>query len=294
MPFFNLSSTVKVANGTANTGITLDGFENIDASGQLNSSIGIGVWGTDASNSIIGGAGADFVRGFSSDGSTGGNDTIVGNDGADFLRGAKGDDLIFGGSQTTADANGLYAEGTESTLTDAGVHKVLTNNMGTFGTFHSTVFEDANVLEGRLGDDTIVASTGKDVVFFQVSADGTGDATGTQIGTDVIHGFTIGEDWILVTNLTDPAGDHSFFGSTAAITALGTAPAGQNPLLGSSNGWSITAVDTTAHTATLSYVGTVGVGSTITTASFDITFVGLQNDSGLTANAASANSFFFH
>ena len=229
MPFFNLSSTVKVTAGTANTGITLDGFENIDASGQLNPSIGIGVWGKSTENSIVGGAGADFVRSFNNDSGTG-TDTIVGNNGADFLRGSGGADLIFGGSQTITTAS-VYAEGSESTLTDAGAHKVLTNNLGTFGTFHSTVFEDANVLEGRLGNDTIVASTGKDVVFFQVSADASGDATGADIGTDVVHGFTVGEDWVLVTNLIyDGSGDHTFFGSTTAITALGTAPGGQNPL----------------------------------------------------------------
>jgi Ca2+-binding RTX toxin-like protein len=290
MAFIDLSETSAQTLSTGNT-IAIANIENLDASGQLNPTIGIGVWGTDASNSIIGGAGADFVRGFSGEGTTGGNDTIVGNDGADFLRGAKGGDLIFAGSQTTTTAS-VYAEGAESTLTDAGVPPVLKNSLSTFGTFHSTVFKDANVLEGRTGNDTIVASTGKDVMFFQVGD--YGDANGTTIGTDVIHGFTIGEDWILVTNLTDPAGDHTFFGSTAAITALGTAPTGQNPLLGSTNGWSVSAVDTTAHTATLTYAGTSGVGVTPADSGFSITFVGLQNDSGLTANAASANSFFFH
>jgi Ca2+-binding RTX toxin-like protein len=293
MPFFNLSDVAKLSSGTVyNTGITLNGFEKIDASGQLNSTIGIGVWGTSTANSIVGGAGADFVRGYSGDAGTG-TDTIVGNDGADFLRGSGGGDLIFGGSQTTTTAN-VYAEGSESTLTDAGVHKVLTNNLGLFGTFHSPVFKDANVLEGRHGNDTIVASTGKDVMFFQVTPDGSGDASGTEIGTDVIHNFTIGEDWVLVTNYIASGtgnGDHSFFGSTTstAYTALGTAPNGQNPLLAGSNGWTLSAHSVANGTATLTYAGTTGVGTTISNAGFSITFVGLQGDTSSTT----VNDFFY-
>ena len=89
-------------------------------------------------------------------------------------------------------------------------------------------------------------------------------------------------------------GDNSFFGHADAISALGSLPGGQAARLASGAGWSVSAVDTAAHTATLTYAGTTGVGSTISNAGFSITFVGLQNDSGLTANAASANSFFFH
>jgi Ca2+-binding RTX toxin-like protein len=289
MAFIDLASTSAQTLSTGNT-VAIDNIENLDASGQLNTSVSVGVWGTAAANSIVGGAGSDFVRGYSDDTGSG-TDSIVGNGGVDFLRGSGGGDLIFGGSQTTIPTGAtVYTESTEGTL--SGTNAVWTANLGTFGTYHAPVTANANILEGRIGTDTIVASTGKDVIVFQVSADGTGDATGGTIGTDVIHNFKIGQDLLLVTNYTG-GGDYTFFGSTATITALGTAPSGQNSGLASTSGWSVSAVDTAAHTATLHYVGTTGVGSTITNAGFDITFVGLQNDSALTANAASANSFFY-
>lgn len=144
---------------------------------------------------------------------------LVGGNGADYLSGGSHDDIIFAGNATAKGANGVYAEGTDSFGKDA-INADFVNVF--FGpdadsnwidpTVQTNFFKGHNIVEGREGNDTLVASTGKDLFLFQTGGGGnTGKAqelTFKELGTDTIHNFTVGEDVLFIMDQSENgAGD---------------------------------------------------------------------------------------
>ena len=224
---------------------------------------------------------------------------MVGENGADFLRSSNGADVVFGGTQTTADANGLYAESQEGAL-ETGVNdfffNLMTNNFNRATSGATSIVTNANIFEGKDGNDTLVATTGKDVFFYQTN-NTDGNST---LDLDDIQNFTIGEDSILVVNYND-SGD-SFFVAASALTTMQTAVDtlvgdtttenlyAADSVGGNSNSkawkWTLDANKTDA--GTLSYMNTAqdaGIG-TPANANFSIHFTGIQG------TIVDVNSFF--
>ena len=163
--------------------------------------------------SATGGTGNDFLQGNDSD------STLVGGNGADWLVGGKGADVIFAGSMTSQNAGKVYAEGSD-TIVAGAINADFVNVF--FGpdansnwidpTVQTNFFKGHNIVEGREGDDILVASTGKDLFLFQTGGGGnTGKAqelTFKELGTDTIHNFTVGEDVLFIMDQSENgAGD---------------------------------------------------------------------------------------
>ena len=163
--------------------------------------------------SATGGTGNDFLQGNDSD------NTLVGGNGADWLVGGKGADVIFAGSMTSQNAGKVYAEGSD-TIVAGAINADFVNVF--FGpdansnwidpTVQTNFFKGHNIVEGREGDDILVASTGKDLFLFQTGGGGnTGKAqelTFKELGTDTIHNFTVGEDVLFIMDQSENgAGD---------------------------------------------------------------------------------------
>ena len=120
------------------------------------------------------------------------------------------------------------------------MNSVFLSDFAPFSTNLAGVFGGANIVEGRQADDTLVASTTKDIFFYQTApTSGSGYLINTEIGADTIHGFTIGEDAIVLTDLYSNT-DHIGFGSTAAALKWSVAARVANWVAGS-NGWVWTA-----------------------------------------------------
>ena len=263
--------------------------ENIDASGQADTTISLALIGTSASNSIVGGAGNDYVRGADLTGTAATNgDTLVGGDGVDYLRGDGGADLMFAGAQTTATSS-VYAEGAAGT--QAGNNAFWNNLFATnfSGAFGNTIAKDANILEGKDGDDILVASSGKDTFFWQID-----NASQNARGTDVIHQFKVGQDNLMVVNVIDTATELNFVGNLAtkfAIDALGLVA--ETIKVASASGWTIN--QTSATAATLSYNGYNGTvaGTHPEYAALTISLVGIQGTGSNADGTFAVDDFFY-
>lgn len=185
--------------------------------------------------SATGGAGNDYLGGDAH------ANTLVGGNGADWLSGGKGDDILFAGSMTSLDANKVYAQGSESIKADAVNTEFSDTIFGPTGSnwitpdVQSTFFKGHNILEGREGDDTLVASAGKDLFLFQTGGGGdTGkklELSFTELGKDTIHNFHVGEDVLFIMNQSE--------------NGEGGKPTGINHKY--SAGWSADALNNTAN-----------------------------------------------
>ena len=273
-------SSVSTAGGTTSGLIAVGGVGTLTGDGGANT-----ITGSAGSDSISGAAGDDYLIGDPGS-AVAAIDTIVGGDGADYLRGSDASsakteglrndaDLMFAGAQTTA-SNGVYSAGQDTTGSslNASFQSVYAPWADQYA-----AYDGANVLEGRSGNDTLVASNGDDVFIYKTFAnstlDGASVTAATLFGTDVIHSFTLGSDYIGVV-MDIGGGDYTFVN-----TSSGQHSGSQVYKQASLNGWSWTA-GATAGTGTLSFNSDGmlsdlnGVSGSSTAGDFSITFVGLS------------------
>ena len=116
--------------------------------------------------SVDGGAGNDAITARDSAVAV----TLIGGQGADYLVGGAEVDVIFAGSMTTL-KDGVYGEGSDSIAKDAINTQFVKGFFGPDSNWMDpsaqAFFKEHNIVEGREGDDILVASSGKDVFLFQ-------------------------------------------------------------------------------------------------------------------------------
>jgi hypothetical protein len=264
--------------------------------------------GTSAMDTLFGGSLADTINGAGGDDVINGDnnaDTIIGGDGADYIRGdatgntysASNTDVIFLGAQTTA-VGGVYPEGSDN-ISGTAVNSYFLDLFRPFAGNMSGVFGGANIVCGRHGDDTVIASTAKDIFWYQtmgtnsdLPGGGTSTASATlnqsgylsgqYLGADTIHGFTVGEDAIVFTNLYGNS-DHIAFGTTAAATSWASEA---SIVAGTANsmGWAWTSTGTGAGDL---------VYTSPTTANTDSNQNVTIHLVGINGTVVDVNSFFF-
>ncbi len=196
--------------------------------------------GTDASETIQAGAGADTVRGLA------GDDTISGGGGLDYLRGDEGNDSLVGGSGFD-DANGNM--GNDTVSTGAGEDYCVggkDNDSLSGGADYDLVYGNLgdDTCNGDDGDDIVRGGQGNDVVNGGngndfVSGDKGDDTMTGGAGADVFHTFgEAGIDRVTDFNLAqgdrvqlDP-GTVFTLSQVGADTVINMTGGGQMTLLG--------------------------------------------------------------
>jgi Ca2+-binding RTX toxin-like protein len=310
---FVIDSAASTISSTG-ASIIANNFEIIDASGQLNSTVSMAIIGTADANTLIGGAGDDIISGKDDTDSINGEagddyligdttsssaaiDTLIGGNGADYLRGSdissaateggrNDSDLIFAGTQTIL-ANSIYAEGTE--VAGSKLNTSFSTVYSPWSTQYAA-YVGANIVEGRSGNDILVASSEKDVFLYKTFANSAltsaSKTAGNLFGTDVIHSFRVGEDYI-ATVMDIGGGDYTFVSGDN-----GQHSGSQVYKKASTAGWS---VSESSGTVTLSFdsngggLSTLNGGGTATQGDFTITLVGVL---GFDANTTTVNDFF--
>ncbi|WP_374942504.1 beta strand repeat-containing protein [Sphingomonas sp.] len=185
-------------SATAFTATNFGGFAPVPIENQI-------VTGTDAPETLYGGAGDDTITGL------GGNDTLYGAAGADTIDGGADDDQIYGGTGTDILTGG---EGVDTLFGDAGADRLdggagynylyggegddtLSDTGGDGGYFDGGAGADVltgggagETLYGGGGDDRIDAGDGADTIFGDDAYGGTGgnDAIFGGDGNDTIFG----------------------------------------------------------------------------------------------------------
>ena len=158
------------------TGTNNDLLEGTNASDKLNGRLGDDtVFGAGGDDTVKGGWGDDQVYGGD------GNDRVTGDWGDDLLFGGNGNDTIFGGDGN----NTLFGGDGDDRLVASG---------------------QLDFLAGGAGNDTLEAGAAMTIVSFAVD----NFAVGTE-ETDVIHGFSLGQDYIVIDglNISDQDGQQS-------------------------------------------------------------------------------------
>lgn len=232
-----------------------------------------------------GGAGNDYLRGGKE------ADILVGGDGADFLNTQIGDvaaegSLLFGGSKTEM-SNGIYTESVDIDLSSVSAPFVTEQDTYMHNDYVS-VFDHANVFEGSTANDTMVASTAKDVFLYQL---------GTLQGKDTIHQFNTSMDEVFaVARLEDVNGGFAdlVFSTTGITDFSNITSVAQNDTIAinpESAGWSF---DATSGELTFSKDGLVDFlgnnqsldGFTLATGvqNMTINLVGIQEGQSTTAS----------
>jgi hypothetical protein len=186
-------------------------IEVIDASAQQHANVDLALVGNNAANTLIGGFGDDYVRAMTTASNTDANaNVLAGGLGADYLRSGDGADTLYGG---------LISNLVESADTIGGGDNVFFADL--FAPFSTParsgpVFDNANIYEARGGDDVLVASSQKDIFFYQ---------TWNAQGSDSIYNFRVGQDYVFaVSQNSYPNGtDRVWFGDTvgAAFDIVG-------------------------------------------------------------------------
>jgi Ca2+-binding RTX toxin-like protein len=208
----NLTTATAQTLSTGNT-ITMSStdFESIDASGQLNSAVDLGLTGTAAANTLTGGAGNDTMTGGAS------ADTFNINFGADSITdlgaGASADIMVISSgasvvaavtgdyTATSATSNSGAATINGAAATDGDVVNMASATVvGTIGYTINAGAATASTLTGSGGVDTITGSS-------------TGDVLVGGAGNDVINGNG-GND-----NITGGTGGDFITAGTGTVTA---------------------------------------------------------------------------
>ena len=134
---------------------------------------------------------------------------LGGGNGADYLGTNTASSVLFGGSITEKDENGLYAESQDSITSNAlngTFDKVFVNSNGEGKQWISdttlSLFQGANIFDihGNANGTTAVASTAKDVFLLQ-SGDGVNGKTAeTNVAKLEIQHFKVGQDALMILN----------------------------------------------------------------------------------------------
>ena len=134
---------------------------------------------------------------------------LGGGNGADYLGTNTASSVLFGGSITEKDENGLYAESQDSITSNAlneKFDKVFVNSNGEGKQWISdttlSLFQGANIFDihGNASGTTAVASTAKDVFLLQ-SGDGVNGKTAeTNVAKLEIQHFKVGQDALMILN----------------------------------------------------------------------------------------------
>lgn len=225
------------SSATAGTGgaDTLTGGGNADViRGQAGNDTILGLGGND---SLSGGAGVDRIEGGI------GSDVVYGNTGDDVLYGNTSDDTIYGGQDADViygghDQDVLYGNRSDDAIWGNTGNDTLFGGQGNDqvagGAGADRLFGNlgADTLAGGAGDDTLNGGEGADQLFF---ADGG--------GADLVEGFVIGEDLLVIAanvngtgvasagDLFARAGDDGFgntlidLGAGNSVTLVGIATA---------------------------------------------------------------------
>ncbi|RTZ43181.1 hypothetical protein EKL30_09860 [Candidimonas sp. SYP-B2681] len=205
------------------------------------------LYGGNGPQTIFGLDGNDYITGYSVL-TDSGVDILVGGKGADWLRGGNGSlpddnraDVIYAGTLTEIDtATGVFAESQDSEVT--GWAKSFEEGYAPWTNYFIDA-RDANILEGRGGNDVLVASNQKDVFLYKTRANSNDyfehyprlETTALKaFGTDTIHNFTVGVDKIAVV-MNVGGGDHTFV--SGAGGNYGQSQVYANA--GESNGWTL-------------------------------------------------------
>lgn len=164
--------------------------------------------------SVDGGAGNDAITARDSAVAV----TLIGGQGADYLVGGAEVDVIFAGSMTTL-KDGVYGEGSDSIAKDAINTQFVKGFFGPDSNWMDpsaqAFFKEHNIVEGREGDDILVASSGKDVFLFQIGGGSDGkdqELSFNELGKDTIHSFTVGQDVLFVMDQSEQAPDETIAG----------------------------------------------------------------------------------
>lgn len=158
--------------------------------------------------SATGGDGNDYLKGDAT------GNTLVGGKGADWLVGGEGNDIIFAGAKTSQNADKVYAEGAD-TIADNAINtdfvKIFfgpeTDSNWIAADVQKSFFQGHNIVEGREGDDILVASSGKDLFLFQTGGGGstgkTEELSFAELGKDTIHNFEVGQDVLFIMDQSE-------------------------------------------------------------------------------------------
>ncbi|MDD2781553.1 MAG: hypothetical protein PHR02_08435, partial [Sulfuricurvum sp.] len=218
---------ITTAQNTVNSGYdTITGIENLTGSlydDTLN--------GDDNANIINGSDGNDFI------GAQGGNDIIFGGNGDDNIGGGAGDDTIDGGAgndtlrYTNVSANGLIVDLRITTAQNTGPsgYDTISGIENLSGSSFNDTFtgdDNANIINGLAGDDTISAGGGNDTVY---GGDGN-DSIGGGAGDDTIDGG-VGNDTLRYTNVSA----NGLVVDLRITTAQNTGPSGYDTITGIEN-----------------------------------------------------------
>lgn len=197
-----------LSDGTAISGATANTFRMLSA--QVNHSIslklsytdgggtresvtsGILRVGTSGADTITGGDGTDRIAG------GGGNDLLIGGKGNDYLDGGTGTDTVSFSSAASAVTVNLAANSTNGTASSSAANDTaaigtdtLVNIEGIIGSGFGdrlTGNINANMLYGKLGNDTLTGGAGADIFVF--------DTTASSSNVDNVADFSSGVDKI--------------------------------------------------------------------------------------------------
>ncbi|MHC2492194.1 serralysin [Sinorhizobium meliloti] len=197
-------------NVNLSTGVAFDGFRSQDTLTGIED-----IRGTEFKDSLVGNAGANFLRGHA------GDDILNGAGGIDSMRGGQGNDLYVvdnGGDLVNEAADsGAGTDTVRSSLSfnlaNAAVVSGSVEHLTLFGTGNTNGAGNAlanvlngndgnNALNGRagndllnggLGSDTLIGSTGLDTFFFNT-------ALNTSSNVDIITDFTVVDDTMRLEN----------------------------------------------------------------------------------------------
>ena len=227
---------------------------------------------SDLTYKFVGTAHDDFLKvgtGFASVDGGAGNDaitardsavavTLIGGQGADYLVGGAEADVIFAGSMTTL-KDGVYGEGSDSIAKDAINAQFVKGFFGPDSNWMDpsaqAFFKEHNIVEGREGDDILVASSGKDVFLFQTGGGSDGkdqELSFKALGEDTIHSFTVGQDVLFVMNQSEKAPDGTIAGLNHKFSAGWTIDGdGKVTIDGTEKGTVTVTWNDNVHTATV-------------------------------------------
>lgn len=150
----------------------------------------------------------------------------AGGDGVDYIQGYGGDDVLFAGN-ITEKVNGVYAESQQSAISatakapdgflgafvrgyvkgdDGEPTDKLADNQWIAKDVVTKYFTGHNILDGRAGDNDLVASNQADTFLIQLGGGADGITEETP-GNNTIHNFKVGQDFLFVMDQSDRTGD---------------------------------------------------------------------------------------